>query len=134
MTTGNIGFLFCCVVIAIGITIWADFESSETGIPIITGLVCFMIILILGGGIFWYNHATANGTRALKEEYKSEIDDGLEREITITTEDGRKIFHYKGKVNIESDHEDNYILFKDEEGKRQIVYYGVQDTVIISEK
>ena len=47
--------------------------------------------------------------------------------------DGREIFHYKGRCDIESDHADNYILFEDENGLRRMIYYGITDTVLIME-
>ena len=40
----------------------------------------------------------------------------------------------EGKVDIESNHTDNYIKFESEEGKRYIIYYGIQDTITIIEK
>ena len=70
--------------------------------------------------------------RAYKD-YQSNIDNGIEREITITAEDGREIFHYKGKIDVESDHTDNYIKFESEEGKRYLIYYGITDTIVIKE-
>ena len=84
-------------------------------------------------GVGWYNTNTASGQRAVKD-FKSNINNGIDREITITAEDGREIFHYEGKVDIESNHEDNYIKFDSEEGKRYIIYYGIQDTIKIIEK
>ena len=71
--------------------------------------------------------------RAVKD-FQSELSNGIDREITITAEDGREIFYYEGKVDIESNHEDNYIKFESEEGKRYIIYYGIQDTITIIEK
>lgn len=104
----------------------------------IAGLVVILITLLIVGGIFggfyWYFHHTASGQRDLKD-FHSNINNGLEREITITAEDGRVIYHYEGKCDIEKAHGDNhYIKFETEEGKRQIIYYGVQDTVLILEK
>ena len=58
----------------------------------------------------------------------------LEREIIITAEDGREIFRYEGKIDIDNNHADNYIKFDDENGKRYLIYYGIQDTVTIIEK
>lgn len=86
-------------------------------------------------GLNWWHNNTASGARAWKD-YKSEFNNGVNREITITAEDGREIFHYEGKIDIETSHEnsENYILFESEEGFRYIIYYGVQDTVLIVEK
>ncbi len=68
------------------------------------------------------------------KDFRSNLSNGIEREITITTEDGREVFHYQGKIDVESDHTDNYIKFESEDGKRYIIYYGIQDTVKIIEK
>lgn len=83
--------------------------------------------------INWYNTSTASGIRGYKD-YQSELSNGLDREIIITAEDGREIFHYEGKIDIESNHEDNYIKFESEDHKRYIIYYGIQDTITIIEK
>jgi hypothetical protein len=66
------------------------------------------------------------------KDQKSELSNGLMREITITAEDGREIFHYKGKCDIETDN-NRYILFEDEQGLRQIIYWGITDTIIVAE-
>lgn len=103
----------------------------------IFGFIALLVTLVIIGGtmgfVAWYNTSTASGIRAVKD-YQSNINNGIDREITITAEDGREIFHYEGKVDIESDHTDNYIKFESEEGKRYIIYYGITDTVLIREK
>lgn len=132
-TIGNI----ICLVVLIGFSIffaiagWAMAESIKGGL--ITFVVCLCITLIVMASIGWYNTNTASGKRALKDN-QSELTNGIDREITITAEDGREIFHYEGKVDVESDHTDNYIKFESEEGKRYLIYYGIQDTITIIEK
>lgn len=91
--------------------------------------ICVVIALVLN----WYHLNMASGIRAYKD-YQSEIENGIDREITITAEDGREIFYYEGKVDVESNHEDNYIKFEGEDGRRFIIYYGIQDTIKIIEK
>ena len=92
-----------------------------------------IIMILVFYGFHWYNTSTASGIRSLKD-FKSNLSNGIEREITITAEDGRQIFHYEGKVDVESNHVDNYIKFESEQGKRYLIYYGVQDTISIIEK
>ena len=92
-------------------------------------ITVFVILLIIGGG-FWYCNNTAGGIRAMKDQ-QSNLSNGLMREITITAEDGREIFHYVGKCDIETN--GNYILFEDENGLRQMIYWGITDTIIVSE-
>lgn len=134
-TIGNwVLFVIVFLFLAVGVGMLWDCYKSYAGrivstivaICIMVGVVCF---------VGWYNKNTASGQRSVKD-FKSNIQGGLEREITITAEDGREIFHYEGKVDIETKHEGNanYILFESEEGLRYIIYYGVQDTVLIIEK
>ena len=125
-----IGFIFLCGL-GISLFIWGDIESTIGALinVIVTIVICFVLILAIN----WYNTSTASGIRGYKD-FQSELSNGIDREITITAEDGREIFHYEGKVDIESNHEDNYIKFEGEDGKRYMIYYGIQDTITIIEK
>lgn len=132
-TLGNwiiFGFLFL-IIILISIGVGVSFENVAAGI--INGLVGLILLIVIMNIVRWYNTNTASGIRAVKD-YQSELSNGIDREITITAEDGREIFHYEGKVDVESNHTDNYIKFESEEGKRYIIYYGIQDTIKIIEK
>ena len=131
-TIGNYVFLgfLAIVLIAISISIGVCTDSIALGIS--SGVISIAIFIAAFCGISWYNTSTASGIRAYKD-YQSNMNNGIEREITITAEDGREIFHYKGKVDVESDHTDNYIKFESEEGKRYLIYYGITDTIIIKE-
>ena len=107
---------------------------NESWIAVIVSIVVSIGLTVsLGFGLNWYNTSTASGIRNFKD-HQSNLSNGIEREITITAEDGRRIFHYEGKVDVESNHTDNYIKFESEEGKRYIIYYGIQDTITIIEK
>lgn len=127
---GTLGALLLIGIIA-GILFLLACDSRAVGIVTIIGTVVFAGVLAFG--MNWYNTSTASGIRGLKD-FRSELTNGIEREITITAEDGREIFHYQGKVDVESDHTDNYIKFESEEEKRYLIYYGVQDTITIIEK
>ena len=131
LTIGN--WIFFGIIILAGaiLTIFL-FDEDDLKLAIITILITF---IVSGGFIVimnWVNTHTASGIRNYKD-FQSELSNGLEREITITAEDGREIFYYKGKIDVESDHEDNYIRFESEEGYRYIIYYGIQDTIKIIE-
>ena len=119
------------IFVAISIGIWYTTEGWIAGI--VSMAVGIGLTVALGFGLNWYNISTASGIRNFKD-HQSNLSNGIEREITITAEDGREIFYYEGKVDIESDHTDNYIEFESEEGKRYIIYYGIQDTITIIEK
>lgn len=122
--------LLLCLIF-VDVIVFLAFDNKLAGIGAIIGTVVFVGALAFG--MNWYNTSTASGIRGMKD-FRSELTNGIEREITITAEDGREIFHYQGKVDVESDHTDNYIKFESEEGKRYLIYYGIQDTITIIEK
>ena len=121
IVAGIIGLIFSAMVW------WVDDIPGGGMLGIL--ITVFLVLLIIGGG-FWYCNNTAGGLRALKDQ-QSSLNNGLMREITITAEDGREIFHYVGKCDIETN--GNYILFEDENGLRQMIYWGITDTIIVSE-
>lgn len=134
MTIGYIIMVVLIGLFGIGISFWIANESySDSGKVLTIGLLvtALVVALFLIGGS-WYFNNTAEGARALKER-QSNLNNGLNREITIIAADGREVFHYKGRCDIETDHEDNYILFEGEDGLRRMIYYGVTDTVLILE-
>ena len=94
----------------------------------ISYIIAVIIILTMIFDGLWYFNNTGKGACALQ----SNLNNGLEREIIITAEDGREIYHYSGKCDIEIN--DGYLLFEDTEDKHQMIYYGILDTIIISEK
>ena len=120
-----IGILGIIISIAIGI---ADYNWVGCIIGILITIIVVGAVLGIG---YWYCNYTADGARALKDQ-QSNLNNGLHREIIVTAEDGREIFYYKGKCDIETDHS-AYILFEDEDGYRHIIYKGVQDTIIVNE-
>lgn len=120
----------CGLLSLIGIVaLIVGIKTDETEI-LISGAVATLISVLLTGLCIWFFSCTAAGARMTKD-FKSGLH-GLEREITITAEDGREIYHYSGKCDIET--QDKYILFEDENGKRQTIYWGALDTIIIQEK
>lgn len=134
LTIGNwwlIGILFALGIIISVIAFWCEEKAAGLIAIIITIVVCIAIMF----GLSWWHNSTASGQRAMKD-FHSNIDGGLNREITITAESGREIFHYEGKIDVETKHEGNanYILFESEEGLRYIIYYGITDTMTIIEK
>lgn len=102
----------------------------DTKVGVIALLLCLLCFAGVFFGFKWYYSSTASGMRALKDQ-ESNFNQGLNREITITAEDGREIYHYKGKCDIET--QDRYILFEGEDGLRRTIYWGVTDTIVIEE-
>lgn len=87
-----------------------------------------IIVIVLGGMLFYYN-ATASGKRAFKSQ-KSELENGIERVVTVYDMEGDVIKVYDGKFDVTYD---DRILFDDEQGKRHVIYYST-GTVTVDEK
>ena len=131
MTIGYWVLVVVAAIIGFVISCCIGYSSGSVTYAVCGALITVLIVGALIGGGYWYYNCTADGARALKDQH-SNLSNGLQREIILTAEDGREIFYYKGKCDIETDHS-NYVLFEDEEGNRQIIYKGIQDTLIISE-
>ena len=123
-----LGIILICGLAFAGLCFYED--GGKVGL-----CIAFMVIVltvILGCCGFWWCNDTAADARALKDQ-QSNLSNGLNCEIIVTAEDGREIFYYKGKCDIEANHDDNYILFEGEDGLRRMIYYGITDTVLIME-
>ena len=118
-------------VIGLVISIVLGVADGNWGACVIGILITIIVVGATLGIGYWYYNNTADGARALKDE-RSNLNNGLHREIIVTAEDGREIFYYKGKCDIETDHS-AYILFEDEDGYRHIIYKGALDTIIVNE-
>lgn len=105
----------------------ADNNWRKCAVSVLVTVLVVTLIIISG---FWFCNNTARGIRAMKDQ-QSNFNNGLMREITITAEDGREIFHYIGKCDIETN--GNYILFENENRLRQMIYWGITDTIIVNE-
>ena len=128
MTVGAIILLIILGIVGIIISVAFLVYDPKTGF--ISLLVCLLVWFWVLFGLKWYYGSTASGMRALKDQ-QSNFNLNLNREITITAEDGREIYHYKGKCDIET--QDRYILFEGEDGLRRTIYWGITDTIIIEE-
>lgn len=127
----TVGAIILLIFLGIaGIIISVAFLVYDPKIGVISLLVCLLVWFGALFGLKWYYGSTASGMRALKDQ-QSNFNLGLSREITITAEDGREIYHYKGKCDIET--QDRYILFEGEDGLRRTIYWGITDTIIIEE-
>ena len=132
MTSGGwIIFGFGVVLIGlVGLGAVAEFNFSKNSI-IVTTFVCILVILALLFVMLWYYNNTADGQRAMIDQ-KSNLDNGLERTITIYTADGNIIATYTGKIDIETN-DGGYIKF-DFEGKRYIYYNCFVESIAVIEE
>lgn len=119
MTIGGwFGFgFFAVLILCVGIVAAILIENIPG--KIISVVVAILLILGLFFGMRWYFQNTASGQRALTDQ-KSNLDNGLERTVTIYTADGKIIAQYTGKIDIEGN-DGGYVLF-DYEGKRYTYY------------
>ena len=130
MTIGG-WFGFACVVLIIVLLGGLAFLASETtsGKTMSLAVSIAIIFIVLGAMLFYYN-ATASGKRAFKSQ-KSELENGIERVVTVYDMEGDVIKVYDGKFDVTYD--DDRILFDDEQGKRHVIYYPT-GTVTVDEK
>lgn len=134
LTIGN--WILIAILVIIGlVSIGYGLYKQDGVAPYVVGGIVIVLAVVLIFVFNWYHKNTASGVRNYKD-FTSEMSNGIDREITITAEDGREIFHYEGKVDIETKHEGNgnYICFETQDGKRYLIYYGIQDTLLIIEK
>lgn len=128
MTIAAVALLAILAVVGLFVSVMCFTDEPKRGV------IVLLVVLLVWVGAFvafkWYYGSTASGARALKDQ-QSNLNQGLNREITITAEDGREIYHYKGKCDIET--QDRYILFEGEDGLRRTIYWGITDTIIIEE-
>ena len=126
MTIGGwilFGLIAICAVIG-GV---AGLIECETG----AGKALSVIIataVILGSlfGMLWYYGNTASGQRALVDQ-KSDLNNGIERTVTVYTADGNIIAQYTGNIDIDTN-DGGYVKF-DFEGKRYIYYNCFVETI-----
>lgn len=147
-----VGFLALVGLVAtigIGVSYFNDYDTSYTGTQTSYGyhhkcrILGFLVsgaisLIVVFGTIFlfnWYHTSFASGIRSYKD-FKSDISNGLYREITITNEDGKTIYNYTGKCDIQEQDtiDERKLKFENQEGKRVIIYFGITDTVKIIEK
>lgn len=86
---------------------------------ILSAVIAVLLTIGLLAGLLWYYGNTASGKRAMVDQ-KSELNNGIERTITVYTADGKVIAQYTGEIDIEGN-DGGYVLF-DYNGKRYTYY------------
>ena len=119
--SGWIGCIFISLL-AIGCGAFLYAVTEKHAASIIAVIVAVAIVFGVG---FWYYNNTASGIRARTDE-RAELQNGLDRVITIYTADGTVLKQYEGKIDIEQDQ--GYIKF-DWNGKRYIYYNCYVETI-----
>lgn len=121
MTIGGIigVVILSVIIITVAIRIIALFDWHEPWKRILVAVVAIGVIIGLFFGVRWYFQNTASGQRAITDQ-KSELNNGLERVITVYTADGKVIAQYEGQIDIEGN-DGGYVVF-DYEGRRYTYY------------
>lgn len=83
-------------------------------------IIAVTICVVLSGCIFVFN--TAFIQREIKS-WRSEIDGGLERTVTVYDYNGKEIRHWTGKFDVSESESETY--FDDEDGKRVVIHGGI---------
>lgn len=83
-------------------------------------IIAVTICVVLSGGIFVFN--TASTQREIKS-WRSEIDGGLKRTVTVYDYNGKEIRHWTGKFDVSESENETY--FDDENGKRVVIHGGI---------
>lgn len=105
------------IFVGFGIFVFLNFETACGRISgILIGIILSILLFV---GLKWYYANTASGQRALVDQ-KSELNNGLNRTVTIYTADGKILAQYSGEIDIEGN-DGGYVLF-DYEGNRYTYY------------
>ncbi len=88
----------------------------------VTAVVAIVAMLVLR----WYFANTASGQRALTDQ-RSNLNNGIERTVTVYTANGDVIAQYEGKIDIAAS-DGGYIKF-DFDGNRYIYYNCFVETI-----
>ena len=126
MTIGG-WFLFGCIALVAVFGGIAGVIACETGAGKALSVI-IAIAVILGAlfGMLWYFSNTASGQRSVIDQ-KSELNNGIDRTVTVYTADGNIIAQYTGRIDIAAD-DGGYVKF-DFEGKRYIYYNCFVETI-----
>lgn len=117
--------LFATTIGIAGFIVAVDLCESGAS-KVLTVIICLALILALLFGIRWYFQNTASGQRALVDQ-KSELNNGIERTVTVYTANGEVIAQYSGLIDIDTN-DGGYVKF-DFEGKRYIYYNCFVETI-----
>lgn len=129
MTIG--GWIGCIIAVVLIMTLFGALaylcETSGARFLCI-GAGIIISVALMFGMLFYYNF-TASGKRAYKTQ-KSELQNGIDRTVTVYDMEGDIIKTYSGKFDVTYD--SDRILFDDEQGKRHVIYYPT-GTVTVDE-
>ena len=130
MTIGGwIAFAFLAIcIMGFGIAMLVMCENVQW--KVLWMLISTVVTILLLVFMMWYYGNTASGKRAMVDQ-KSELNNGIERTITVYTADGKVIAQYTGEIDIEGN-DGGYVLF-DYDGKRYTYYNCFVESIALIE-
>ena len=112
--------VFVCVALAMQLEL--NVKAARRLVFSATFVVAIVAMLVMR----WYFANTASGQRALIDQ-RSNLNNGIERTVTVYTANGDVIAQYEGKIDIAANGGE-YIKF-DFDGKRYIYYNCFVETI-----
>ena len=112
--------VFICGAIAMQLDL--NVKAARRLVFSATFVVAIVAMLVMR----WYFANTASGQRALTDQ-RSNLNNGIERTVTVYTANGDVIAQYEGKIDIAAN-DGGYIKF-DFDGKRYIYYNCFVETI-----
>ena len=124
---GWIGYAFVVIITvlvcgALAMQLDLNVKAARRLIFSATFVVAIVAMLVMR----WYFANTASGQRALTDQ-RSNLNNGIERTVTVYTANGDVIAQYEGKIDIAAN-DGGYIKF-DFDGKRYIYYNCFVETI-----
>lgn len=124
---GWIGYAFVVIMTvlvcgALAMQLDLNVKAARRLIFSATFVVAIVAMLVMR----WYFANTASGQRALTDQ-RSNLNNGIERTVTVYTANGDVIAQYEGKIDIAAN-DGGYIKF-DFDGKRYIYYNCFVETI-----
>lgn len=124
---GWIGYAFVVIMTvfvcgALAMQLELNVKAARRLVFSATFVVAIVAMLVMR----WYFANTASGQRALTDQ-RSNLNNGIERTVTVYTANGDVIAQYEGKIDIAAN-DGGYIKF-DFDGKRYIYYNCFVETI-----
>lgn len=104
-------------------------SNTKKRILVVTSVIV-VILALLGGCSHWYFNKTASGGR-ISKDFKSEMNNGIPREIKVYNADGKIIMEEKGKFDIK--HSNRSLQYVDQNNRKHNIYFGDNSTVTVDE-
>lgn len=89
-----------------------------------------IVVVLIAFVSWWYLGSTASGGR-FRKDFKSEVDNGIPREIKVYNADGKVIMKEKGKFDIK--HTSRSLQYVDQHNRKHNIYFGDNSTVTVDE-